>query len=112
MIAAKKRLDPFHLPTLLGFLGHAYYVLNRYAEALPSLRECVSRAPNFRAAHAWLAATYGQLGQLEQARTHVSEILRLEPGCSISRIRRLIVYRNAGDADHLLDGLRKAGVPE
>jgi adenylate cyclase len=95
---------------LLGFLGHAHFVLNRYAEAIPSLRECVSRAPDFRAAHVWLAATYGQLGQIEQARTHVSEILRLEPGCTISRIRRLIVYRNASDADRLLDGLSKAGL--
>ena len=111
VIAATKRLDPFHPPSLLGFLGHAYYVLKRYDEALPSLRECASRAPDFRAAHAWLAATYGQLGQLEQARTHVAEILRLEPGCSLGRIRRLIVYRNAEDADHLLDGLRKAGLP-
>lgn len=112
IIAAKKRLDPFHQPTLLGFLGHAYFILNRYAEAIPSLRECVSRAPNFRAAHVWLAATYGQLGQLQQARSHVSEILRLEPGCRISRIRRLIVYRNPSDADHLLGGLSKAGLPD
>jgi adenylate cyclase len=111
VIAATKRLDPFHPPSLFGFLGHAYYVLGRYAEALPSLRECAYRAPDFRAAHAWLAATYGQLGQLEKARMHVAEILRIEPGCSLGRVRRLIVYRNAGDADHLLDGLRKAGLP-
>ena len=110
-IVATKRLDPFYPPSLLGFLGHAYYALERYTEGLPSLRECVSRAPNHRAAHVWLAATYGQLGQLEQAKTHVTETLRIEPGCSVSRVRRLIVYKNAGDADHLLDGLRKAGLP-
>jgi len=112
VIAASKRLDPFHQPSLLGFLGHAYYVLKRYADALPSLREFASRAPNHRSAHIWLAATYAQLGQLEQARTHVAEILRIEPGCRVSRLRRLIVHRNADDADHILDGLRKAGLPD
>lgn len=112
MIAASRRLDPFHQPSLLGFLGHAHYVLKRYDEALPSLREFVSRSPNHRGAHLWLAATYGQLGKIEQARSQVAEVLRIEPGCSTSRIRRLVVYRNAGDADHLLDGLRKAGLPD
>jgi len=112
VIAASRRLDPFHQPSLLGFLGHAHYVLKRYAEALPSLHEFVSRAPNHRGAHLWLAATYGQLGQLKQARSQVAEVLRIEPGCTISRIGRLVVYRNAGDADHLLDGLRKAGLPD
>ena len=111
-IATTKRLDPFHPPSLLGFLGHAHYALKRYSEALPPLREFASRAPNHRGAHGWLAATYGQLGQLEQARAHAAEVLRLEPDCSLSRYGRLIVYRNPDDADHLLDGLRKAGLPD
>ena len=111
VIASTKRLDPFHPPSLPAFLGHAHYVRKRYAEAVPSLRECVSRTPNHRAARLWLAAAHGQLGQLAQARTHVAEVLRIEPGCSLSRVRGLIVYRNEEDADHLLDGLRKAGLP-
>lgn len=112
VIAATKRLDPFHPPSLLGYLGHAYYVLKRYDEALPSARECAFRVPDLRAAHIWLAAIYSQLGQLEKARAHVEEILRIEPGCSLTRLRGLIAYRNPGDADHLLDGLRKAGLPD
>lgn len=112
VIAATKRVDPFHPPALFGFQGHAYFVLERYAEALPPLREFASRSPNHRAAHAWLAATYGQLGQLDQAKAHAAEIQRIEPGCSLSRVRRLIVYRKASDADRLLDGLRKAELPD
>ena len=41
------RLDPFYAPIAAGFLALAHYVLRQYAQALPLLRECASRAPNF-----------------------------------------------------------------
>jgi adenylate cyclase len=95
------------------WLDAAYYILKRYAEALPLLRECISRAPNMRTAHVWLAATYAQLGQLEEARAEVAEVLRIEPRYSIDDTeRRLFSFKFPKDADHLFDGLRKAGLPE
>jgi hypothetical protein len=33
-------------------------MLKQYSEALPLLRECVSRAPNLRGGHTWLATIY------------------------------------------------------
>jgi hypothetical protein len=41
-ITANLRLDPFQNPSRLEWMGHALYMLKRYAEALPPLRECAS----------------------------------------------------------------------
>ena len=58
-----------------GWLGFAYYMQREYTEAVPLLRECVSRAPNFRGGHFWLAATYARLEKLAEARAEAAEVL-------------------------------------
>src|SRR5262249_17246817 len=61
------RLDPFLNASRLGHMGHAYYMLKRYLEAVTPLRECASRLPDLRIVHLWLAAAYAQLGWLTEA---------------------------------------------
>jgi len=39
-------------------------------------------------------------------------VLRINPGFTIERYKRLLVYKDPKDAEHRLDGLRKAGLPE
>src|SRR6266446_2681555 len=100
------------LTRAVGFQGLAFYMLKRCAEALPPLQECVSRAPNLRDGHVWLAATYAQLNQTEQAHQEVVEVLRIEPAYRIDTTpKRIMVFKNTGDADHFFEGLRKAGLP-
>jgi adenylate cyclase len=111
-LQAHIRLDPFYEPYAPGTLGFAYYMLERYAEALPHLRECVSRAPNMRAGRLWLAATFAQLGQLEDARGEAAEVLRILPNYAISRSPAVLVLKRSKDTEHLSSGLRKAGLPE
>src|SRR5262245_11964172 len=106
------RLDPLYAPFASGFLGLAHYMLKQYAQALSALRDCVSRAPNLLAGHSWLAATYAQLGRMEDARAEAAEVLRIQPNYSISRSKRLMAFKNAEDDQHFVDGLRKAGLPE
>jgi adenylate cyclase len=113
VLDAHIRIDPFYPPYTIVLLGLTYYMLKRYAEALPPLRECISRAPNMRAAHVFLAATYAQLGQLEEARSEAAEVLRIEPTYTIDGTeRRLFSFKFPKDAEHYFDGLRKAGLPE
>jgi adenylate cyclase len=60
-----------------------------------------------------LAATYAQLGRLEDAHAEAAEVLRLNPRYSISGTqKRVSVLKRAEDMEHLIDGLRKAGLPE
>ena len=107
------RFDPFYVPLAPLWLGAAHYMLKQYSQALPLLRECVSRAPNLRAGHAWLAATYAQLGNIEEARAEAAEVLRIEPKWTIEGTQaRLSCFKRTEDAEHFFDGLRKAGLPE
>jgi adenylate cyclase len=107
------RLDPFHAPLAPHWLGLAHYMLKQYAQALPPLRECASRAPNYRAARVWLAATYARLGQLEAARAEAAEVLRINPEFTIDGSARItIAFKNPQDGEHCFDALRQAGLPE
>ena len=106
------RLDPFYAPLAPGFLGLAHYMLKQYSQALPWLRECASRSPNWRSGHNWLAATYARLGDMEKARAEAAEALRIDPRWTIEGISPLNPFKRSQDAEHFFDGLRKAGLPE
>jgi adenylate cyclase len=113
VINAYVRLDPLYAPIASGLLGFAHYMLKEYAQALPLLRDCVSRTPNVRGPHAWLAATYAQMGKFEEARAEVTEVIRIEPNYTISgSARPMVTFKNPDDDRHYFDGLRKAGLPE
>jgi adenylate cyclase len=113
VIETHMRYDPFYSPAALGVLGLARYMLKEYSQALPPLRDCVSRAPGRREGHSWLAATLAQLGRLDEARAEAVEVLRIDPKFTIDGTqRRLSLLKRPEDAEHLFDGLRKAGLPE
>jgi adenylate cyclase len=107
------RLDPFYVPLAPLWLGAAHFTLKQYLQALPPLRESVSRAPNFRGGHERLAATYAQLGNVEKARAEAAEVLRIDPKWTIEgRAAQLYSFKRLEDVEHYLDSLRKAGLPE
>jgi adenylate cyclase len=113
VIEAHMRYDPFYSPWALGQLGLVRYILKEYVEALPPLREWASRTPGVREGHLWLAATLAQLGRLDEARAEAAEVLRIDPKFTIDGSqRRVSLYKHPEDAEHLFDGLRKAGLPE
>ena len=113
VLEASLRLDPFYSPAASGALGFAHYVLKQYEQALPVLRDCVTRAPNLPAGHRYLAATYAQLGRMDEARAEAAAALRIQPSYSIAETtRRILGFKSPEDGEHLFDGLRKAGLPE
>src|SRR5215813_13165865 len=110
---AYMRLDPFCVPFASSILSSAHYMLKEYAQALPLLRDCVSRSPNMPAGHIMLAATYAQMDKLEEAQVAVAEVMRIGPKDTISgSSRSMIKFKNPDDDQHFFDGLRKAGLPE
>jgi hypothetical protein len=58
MIEQAMRLNPRYPPLYLFGLGWAYRFTGRYAEATATLKEVISRDPNFIYAHLQLAGSY------------------------------------------------------
>jgi adenylate cyclase len=110
-LASHTRLDPFYEPYAPSAWGLACYMLKQYAEALPHLQECVSRAPNMRAGRVGLAATFAQLGRLDDARAQAAEVLRIEPSYTINGSPPISALKRPDDIEHVSTGLRKAGLP-
>jgi adenylate cyclase len=109
---AYKRTDPFYPPQAALWLGAANYLLERYSEALPHLREVVTRAPGYGNGHIWCAANYAQLGLLDEARREAADAVRIDPDLTLAVATRMAsVCRYQRDSEHYLDGLRKAGLP-
>ena len=60
----------------------------------------------------FLAAGYGLLGRQDQAQAAVKGLLRVAPHYTIELARTAATGVRDEDLERLLDGLRKAGVPE
>jgi adenylate cyclase len=112
VLEANIRLDPFQ-PFLYAYqMGLANYMLKRYGDAVRWCRDAALGLPNSQWPHLCLASAYAQSEQLEEARAEAAEVLRINPGFTIESWKRLAVYKNPEDAEHLIDGLHKAGLPE
>jgi tetratricopeptide (TPR) repeat protein len=104
------RLDPIPVVAKFDALGRAYFLTGMYEEAIAKYKKAVKLNPDYRDAHVGLAATYAVLGQKEETRNEVSEILRIEPSFSIKKYARFMFFQVGIEPE--IEGLRKAGLPE
>ena len=65
--------------------------------------------PGYSFAHAFTAAAYGQLGMREQAQKALEQLLSLSPNFAREARAKFGTY-DASLAEHLIEGLRKAGL--
>jgi TolB-like protein/Tfp pilus assembly protein PilF len=66
--------------------------------------------PGYYWPHALLAAVYGQLGELQRARAALRELHALLPDFGVMAREEFGKWHDAELTEHLLDGLRKAGL--
>ena len=105
------RLNPRD-PRLLAVLAGAYYELGHYEHAVEAGRRAWALNPNWQAGLRHVVAGLGQLDRIEEVQTALAELKRRDPTVAHAQAIMTQFYRNREDLDHLLDGLRKAGVPE
>ncbi len=74
-------------------------------------RKAIQRRSDHARAHLVLAISLGHLGRQTEAQAAFDECERVQPGFA-EKWRLWQEYKNPADNDHLLDGLRKAGLPE
>jgi TolB-like protein/class 3 adenylate cyclase/Tfp pilus assembly protein PilF len=97
--------------------GVAKNYLGLYDQAVPWFRRAIEANRNYPHPHFALGAALAQLGRLDEARSAVKAGLALSPSFTVSRARAAWTARS-DDPTHLaqlervLEGLRKAGLPE
>ncbi len=111
-IETAMRLDPHYPDLWLHFLGQIYFMLERYEEAVLALQRRLIRYPETDISRVLLAACYGHLGRINEARAEWSEVFQVNPDYSLDYHLKVLPYDDTADLDRLVDGLRKAGLPE
>jgi TolB-like protein len=108
LIEKAMRLNP-HYPVLyLFFLGHTYYLMERYEEAITALQRAVTLYPSLP--RHCLAASYSAVGREEEARAAVVGFRHSQPHISLEFLQQMIPYKDPAVLERLLAMLRKAGL--
>ena len=103
--------------TWIGVAGLAKLHLGSWEQAVAWFRRAIEANRNYPHAYFWLAAALAQLGRLDEARSAVKAGLALNPSFTISRTRAHWTARSddptfLAQLGVVLEGMRKAGVPE
>ncbi|MBT8436632.1 MAG: tetratricopeptide repeat protein [Gammaproteobacteria bacterium] len=107
-----KQLNPNYPSNYPFHLGQAHFLLRQYEDAVDAFQAAIDINPTSQRSHVWLAATYGQSGQFDDAEFEAEEILILDPDFSVQRTRENVPLKVPNDIEHFIEGLRKAGLPE
>jgi TolB-like protein len=108
-LEAAMHRDPFSPTWLWEFRFTALFHLKRYDEAIAALRNMAT----FQFWHyAYFAAAYAHAGRMEEARREMATFLNAKPGATVATFVAAEHYAEPALLDHLLDGLRKAGLPD
>jgi adenylate cyclase len=105
-------LDPHFNSIVLYFRAQALYQLGQYEEAVSLLKRRILRSPDTDASRVLLAACYGQMGRIDEAREAWRQVLVISPAYSLEQRRNVLPYKNPADFDRIVEGLRKAGLRE
>jgi TolB-like protein/DNA-binding SARP family transcriptional activator len=108
-LAQARLIDPYFSPTWYWHhLGYANFIARRYDEAIAALSHSTTM-PFW--VQAYLAACYALTDRMDRAQELRAEILRLVPDFSLTRLAAKEPFKHCTDRDHLVEGLRKAGLP-
>jgi adenylate cyclase len=102
------RLNPYHPERFWSHLGRACYCAEKYADAIEAFSR-ITR-PDYTH-HAFLAATFAQMGNAVAAAAHAAEVLKSEPAFSVAVYLATQHYKHAVDRQRHEAGLLKAGLP-
>jgi adenylate cyclase len=101
-------IDPLLHRALLG-IGFAFVELRRFDEAIVAAKKALRQNPSYSAAYRCLASAFAHLGRDAEAREAAARLLEVDPAFTISVGIGRGGMRNS---KLLIEGLRKAGLPE
>jgi adenylate cyclase len=86
----------------------SHFIAHRYEEAIAAFSRSATMPFWVRA---YLAVCYGFTNVIDRARELAAEVLRMVPDFSSARLAAKEPFKHAADREHLLEGMRKAGLP-
>jgi adenylate cyclase len=101
------RLNPHHPERFWSHLGKAHFTARQYAEAIEAFMHLSATDHTH---HAFLAASYGWLGDTTAASAHVARIHALDPEFDLETYLATLHYKDDADLQHHREGLLKAGI--
>jgi adenylate cyclase len=101
-------VDPLLHLTFAG-MGYAFIDLGRFDEAIVAGKKAQRQNPSFSATHRCLAAAFAHLGRDAEAREAAARLLQVDPAFTITS---WIARGGQSNSKLLIEGLRKAGLPE
>jgi len=104
-------LGPYLVHSQMG-TGMAHFLAGRYDEARLWAKKALEHRPGFLNALRLLAASCALGGRLEEAEKIVQQLLQLNPTLRISDLKDVYPFRRPADLASLIEGSRKAGIPD
>ena len=108
------RLDPRaqHSAARVNFVVMGSYLCHDYEAAIAAAKRGIREHPEYPSTYRWLAAALGQVGRIEEAKEALEKAIAVAPAAFEMYVRQRVPWHRAEDYAHMLDGLRKAGMPE
>jgi adenylate cyclase len=110
LIRKAMRLNPVYPAPYLWNLGHVYFLMEQYEQAVDVFIRALNLNPNFYPSNFYLAATYTELGWMDEARAQIEELMNKWPEGSLEEAKQRLPYRDQALMERLLDLQRKAGL--
>ena len=104
-------LDPIAYRTFAG-LSFACLFRRRFDEAVQWGTKAIEANTNFAPTHRALAASLAQAGRTQEAEVVAKQLIGLVPGLTLAGFTHDTRFRHPPDFDLLIEGMRKAGLPE
>jgi TolB-like protein/class 3 adenylate cyclase len=104
-------LDPSHFMYLM-VAGWAHFFCGRPAQAVELAERSASLNPDWDSTYWCLVPAYVQLDRMPDAQAALARLQTVAPGITVSRMQQLLPMRNPASLTMVLDGLRRAGLPE
>ena len=101
-------VDP-RLHLMFVGMGQALIELRRFDEAITAGKKALRQIPSFSGAYRCLASAFAHLGRDAEAHEAAAHLLEVDPGCTISA---WIARGGQSNGRLMIEGLRKAGLPE
>lgn len=97
---------------LYDALGHIYFFLERYEEAIDVSHRALQHDPSLFGAMVTLACANAQLGRLEEAQQAIDRLVAYIPGYSLRALRKNPMFSDPEFVEKLVGSMEAAGLPE